>query len=91
MTDSARSRRLEDLIGDLASSVLDVAPSEDGASRSIGIHPVSVEFDLPIETRVAAEPGELVVRADFPQTRTRTPFDRPLGRLSIRLAAEVGR
>jgi hypothetical protein len=75
------------LIGDFVSALVE-RPAGDHASWS-PVRPVSVEFDLPIETRVVPGPDGLFVRADFPQTRTRTAFDLPLGRLSIRLAAEV--
>ena len=46
-------------------------------------------LDLPVETRVTAEGDGVVVRADVPQTRTRTAFDRPLGRLALHLTAQA--
>ena len=81
------ARPLEDLITDLMSGVIGLA---SGTSRQkSGVRPVSVEFDLPIETRLASVPGSVVVRADVPQSRTRTAFDLPLGRLAMRVIAEA--
>lgn len=81
-------RPLEDLITDLASGMTELGRLEPGAAHSAGVRPVSVEFDLPVEMRVAGT-DDLVVRADVPATRTRTAFDLPLGRLSLTLVAEA--
>ena len=73
-------RPLEDMIGELVEGL--VMP-EGGAA---GLRATSVEFTLPVETRVVGGPDGLVVHADMPATRTRTDFDLPLGRLTMRLA-----
>ena len=72
-------RPLEDMIGDLVEGL--VVP--DGSAA--GLRATSVEFALPVETRVVGGPGGLVVHADMPATRTRTDFDLPLGKLTMRL------
>ena len=71
-------RPLEDMIGELVEGL--VMPN------AAGLRATSVEFTLPVETRVVGGPGGLVVHADMPATRTRTDFDLPLGRLTMRLA-----
>ena len=86
---SENGRLLEDLIGDLASGVFAFVPSPESRDRQGGLRPVSLALDLPVETRVTAEGDAVVVRADVPQTRTRTSFDRPLGRLALHLIAET--
>jgi hypothetical protein len=89
MTGMTRARLLEDLIDELVSGVIGASPSN--AVAGVGIRPTSVEFSLPIEARVTGDPKHPVVRADVPQTRTRTPFNLPIGRLAIRLTTEVTR
>jgi len=79
MTRFETRRPLEDMIGELVEGL--VVP-DDGA----GLRATSVEFTLPVETRVVGGPNGLVVHADMPATRTRTDFDLPLGRLTMRLA-----
>ncbi len=74
MTDAIR-RPLEDLIGELLDGV--------AALPAAGLRATGVEFDLPIEATFEAGPTGPTVRADVPRTRTRTWFDRPVGRLSL--------
>ena len=76
-------RPLEELITDLADGI--GAASAASPDQSGRIVPVSVAFKLPVEAHVENRDGTLVVLADFPRTRTRTDFDRPLGRLSLNL------
>ncbi len=76
MTDAPR-RPLEDLIGELLDGVT--------ALPAAGLRATSVAFDLPIEATVEAGPEGPMVRADVPRTRTRTWFDRPVGRLSLHI------
>ena len=91
MMTGSRARLLEDLIADLVAGVAGATPP--GA----GVRPVSIEFNLPMEMRVvdlrhAGDPnGQVAIRADVPQTRTRTPFDLPVGRLALRVSAEMRR
>lgn len=73
-------RPLEDMIGDLIAGF--TMPASDPAT---GLHPTSVEFALPVETRVSKGSAGLVVHADMPATRTPTAFDMPVGRLTLRL------
>ena len=76
-------RPLEDLITELADGIGAVSAASSGESGRVV--PVSVAFKLPVEAHVEDRNGTLVVLADFPRTRTRTDFDRPLGRLSLSL------
>lgn len=76
MTDAA-PRPLEDLIGELLDGIT--------ALPAAGLRATGITFDLPIEARVEAGPAGPLVRADLPRTRTRTWFDRPIGRLSLNI------
>jgi len=89
MTNRSSRRLLEDLITDLALGVIGPSESGTGMMRQGGVRAVSIEFDLPVEAYVAAADGNLVVLADVPRSRTRTMFDLPLGRLSLKLVAET--
>jgi len=60
----------------------------DGEKARSGILPRSVEFNLPVETRVERREERWVLLADSPQTRTRTPFDLPFGRISAVIGVE---
>jgi len=73
-------RPLEDMIGDLVAGF--TMPARD---ERTGLHATSVEFALPVETRVIAGPNGPVVHADMPATRTPSAFDMPVGRLTMRL------
>jgi hypothetical protein len=85
-TAPVRGRVLADLLTELVNGMLDATP------RHAGLRPTRIELVLPVETRVAASgPDGLVVHADVPATRTRTPFDLPIGRLAVTLAGEAGR
>lgn len=76
-------RPLEDLITELAEGIGEASAA---SAREAGrVVPVSVSFKLPVEAHVEDRDGRLVVLADLPRTRTRTDFDRPLGRLSLNL------
>ena len=80
---SAFVRPLEDLITELAQGISEAsAASTRDAGRVV---PMSVAFKLPVEAHVEDRDGRLVVLADLPRTRTRTDFDRPLGRLTLNL------
>ena len=76
-------RPLEDLITELAEGIGAVSAARPGQAGRV--LPVSVAFKLPIEAHVEDRDGTLVVLADLPRTRTRTAFDRPVGRLSLNL------
>jgi hypothetical protein len=82
-------RLLEDLLTDLAFGVAGITGTSGEDIRTSGLRPISIELRLPIETRVVAGSDGMIVRADVPQSRTRTPFDVPLGRLSLTLVGEV--
>lgn len=88
MIEYTERRPLEDLVADLASGL--IASSEDAGAmmRATGVRPVSVEFNLPVETHVGTANERLTVFVDVPRTRTRTPFDLPIGRLTLRLVSE---
>ncbi|MBN8809819.1 MULTISPECIES: hypothetical protein [unclassified Sphingomonas] len=73
----AAPRPLEDLIGELLDGI--------AALPTVGVRATGITFDLPIEARVDTGPAGPLVRADLPRTRTRTWFDRPVGRLSLRI------
>lgn len=83
MTRAARLP-LEDLLAELAAGLIALG----GAVRASGVVPVSGECDLPVATRVEAGARGPIVTAELPRTQTRTAFDLPLGRLSVRLVAE---
>ncbi|HEY0414166.1 MAG TPA: hypothetical protein VGD66_13605 [Allosphingosinicella sp.] len=78
-------RPLEDVIGELVDGLAGVPTPVDRFGRVL--RPTSVSFALPVETRVTAGPGGLVVHADMPSTRTRTDFDLPVGRLALTVDA----
>lgn len=73
-------RSLEDMIGDLAGSMIGLP-----AADATGLRATSIELTLPVETRVMRGPGGLRVEADMPRTHTRTDFDLPVGRFVLRL------
>jgi hypothetical protein len=80
---SAFGRLLEDVITELVDGVgAASAAGVDEAGRS-RVRPISVAFALPVEAHIETRGDKLVVLADVPRTRTRTAFDRPLGRLSL--------
>ena len=87
MTEIAPRRSLEDLIAELATELANLSGQRPGGNLG-QVRPASVEFDLPIETRVADGPAGPAVVADLPRTRTRTAYDLPLGRLTLHLVAE---
>lgn len=75
----AARRSLDEMIGELASGLL---PQLDSAA----VRPVSIDLALPVETRIeTGGPDGLRVIADMPRTHTRTDFDLPVGRLTVRL------
>ncbi|HEU4820933.1 MAG TPA: hypothetical protein VFS87_07225 [Qipengyuania sp.] len=76
---SAR-RPLEDMVSEIAGSIVPIA-------RESAVRPVSVDLALPVEARVDPGPDGLRVIADLPRLHTRTHFDLPIGRLTVRLAA----
>jgi hypothetical protein len=77
---TAARRPLEDMVSEIAGSIVPVA-------RNSAVRPVSVDLALPMEARVAPGPEGLRVIADLPRLHTRTHFDLPIGRLTVRLAA----
>jgi hypothetical protein len=89
MSDVMPGRPLEDLLADLVVGVTDAARTQAPAADFTRLRPTSVAFDLPVETRVGIEGDTLIVRADLPALRTRTVFDRPLGRLSFTVTEEA--
>ena len=78
---SAPRRLLEDVIGELAEAIIGLRSGDAAA----GLIATSVELNLPIEATLETGPRGPVVRADLPRTRTRTDFDRPVGRLALHL------
>ena len=82
-------RPLEDLLTELAAGLYVVTPSVGGKGGVPGVRPVSVELSFPVEMRVGVEAKKAMVLVDAPRTRTRTAFDFPLGRLSVRLESEA--
>lgn len=80
-------RPLEDMIGDLVAGLTGMPALDGHAVAATGLYPTSVEFALPVETRLVGGPDGLVVHADMPSTRTRTDFDLPIGRFTMRLTA----
>jgi hypothetical protein len=79
MTALDTRRPLEDMIGELVEAISGLSAS----SSHMGLRASGFELDLPIETVVTAGPNGSVVRADMPRTRTRSFFDRPVGRMRL--------
>jgi hypothetical protein len=76
----ADRRPLADLIVDLAAGL--------GAGRGGRLRPSGARFDLPVETEIELSSDGVLLRADMPRLRTRTAFDRPIGRLVLTIAAD---
>lgn len=89
MSDAINGRRLEDLISDLMAGVERLSGVNARAAGLSGVRPVSIAFDLPVETRIGAAGDRLIVHADVPMCRTRTPFDPPVGRLVFTVVEEA--
>lgn len=71
-------RPLEDVIGELAEGLLPLG--QRGPVR-----PVDIELALPVEACVDRGPDGPMIIADVPRLHTRTDFDLPIGRLTVRL------
>lgn len=68
----------------LAEMLIDVFASiEPAALAGFRVRARQVDLDLPIETRLIEEKGELTFIADLPVWRWRTDFDQPPSRLRI--------
>lgn len=78
---SAR-RPLEDMIGELADSMIALPETQAGG----GLRTTRIELTLPVETRVTRGPAGVRIEADMPRTHTRTDFDLPVGRFTLTLA-----
>ena len=68
----------------LAEMLIDVFASiETAAIAEFQVRARQVDLDLPIETALIEEKGELTFIADLPVWRWRTDFDQPPSRLRI--------
>lgn len=75
-------RALADLLIDVADGVLGVAPPP-------GLRATSMELSLPVEVELARTTDGPELRAELPRFVTRTSFDKPPSRLTVRWAGGV--
>ena len=75
-------RALSDMLIDIANGVLGLAPPK-------GLRATGLEVTLPVEVEVVRTLAGPEFRADLPRFVTRTLFDKPPSRLTVRWADGV--
>jgi hypothetical protein len=73
----------------LSETVLGIADAVLGMLPPAGIRPESLEVGLPVEVELARAGGDVEVHAELLRFVTRTAFDPPPSRLTIRIGEEA--